>query len=244
MPIGPWLQAREHAAPAFPPRGSHVRPRKASRRRWSYPMLPCLVPGIRVATYIPWQGHYPVGSKVKRQRFIHHRKRFRAKKGPLRERSIRMERHEYELMARLEDRMWWYRALHAQIADACRGLELPSEATVLDAGCGTGGLLKRLAQFRPSWHLRGVEWDGEACAWAKRKLERGTILQGSVHHLPFAEGVFDLVISADVLCHANVDPGRALNEMRRVLKPGGRFIMSLPAYQWMLSAHDIQVHNA
>ena len=61
--------------------------------------------------------------------------------------------------------------------------------------------------------------------------------------LPFVDDSFDAAVSADVLCHAAVDPSAALAELKRVLRPGGRLILNMPAYQWMLSAHDRRVHN-
>jgi SAM-dependent methyltransferase len=64
-----------------------------------------------------------------------------------------------------------------------------------------------------------------------------------VNALPFAGGIFGAVVSADVLCHAAVEPRAALAEFRRVLRPGGRLVLNMPAYQWMLSAHDRRVHN-
>ena len=111
-----------------------------------------------------------------------------------------MEPAEYRLMDQAEAGMWWYRALHARIADALRA----TSGRVLDAGCGTGGLLARLS----------------------------------------ADASFAAVVSADVLCHAAVDPQAALAELRRVLTPGGLLILNMPSYQWLMSAHDHQVHNA
>ena len=56
-----------------------------------------------------------------------------------------MEPAEYALMDAVEDRMWWYRALHARLLDALADVR----GDVLDAGCGTGGLLARLSAERP-----------------------------------------------------------------------------------------------
>src|SRR5262249_43061270 len=49
--------------------------------------------------------------------------------------------------------------------------------------------------------------------------------------------------SLDVLCHGGVDPVLALKEAHRCLRPGAIALINLPAYGWMLSAHDRRVHN-
>ncbi|HEX6957236.1 MAG TPA: class I SAM-dependent methyltransferase [Ferrovibrio sp.] len=153
-----------------------------------------------------------------------------------------MERVEYHRMAALEDTMWWFRALHAAMIQRLGQWNLLAGAAILDAGCGTGGLLARLAAARPDFALFGLEFDTEAAALARKKARR-QIAVGSVNAMPFAGGAFDAVVSADVLCHAGVDEAAALSEFFRCLKPGGRLLLNLPAYQWMASAHDRHVHN-
>jgi SAM-dependent methyltransferase len=113
---------------------------------------------------------------------------------------------------------------------------------VLDAGCGTGGFLAVLRTRRPDLERFGVEWDRAAAERAARKSATA-VLRGSVNALPFRDACFDAVVTADVLCHAAVDPTAALAELRRVLRPGGRVVVNMPAYQWMLSPHDHRVHN-
>jgi SAM-dependent methyltransferase len=137
-----------------------------------------------------------------------------------------------------EDRMWWYRALHARLLDALAGVE----GRVLDAGCGTGGLLAALHRRMPSLSLIGVEWSAEAASRATGK-SGVPVARGSVNSLPFADARFDAVVTADVLCHAAVEPMAALTEIHRVLRPGGRLVVNMPAYAWLLSAHDTRVHN-
>ncbi len=146
-----------------------------------------------------------------------------------------MEVAEYSLMDAAEAHMWWYRALHARLLTALRGI-----GPVLDAGCGTGGLLMRLPA---ACAAIGLEYHHPAAVRARDKAKRPVVC-GSVNDLPFADDVFGQVISADVICHAAVEPVQALSEMRRVLRPGGRLILNLPAYQWMHSAHDRRVQNA
>jgi SAM-dependent methyltransferase len=149
-----------------------------------------------------------------------------------------MEPAEYALMDAAEDRMWWYRALHRRLMDALTDVQ----GKVLDAGCGTGGLLARLSAGRPDLALTGLEWSPSACRRAAAK-SGVPIVQGSTNALPFAEAGFDAAIAADLLCHRAVDPDQTLAELKRVLRPGGRLIVNMPAYAWLLSAHDRQVHN-
>jgi len=154
-----------------------------------------------------------------------------------------MERREYELMAAVEDRLWWYRGLRALAATLfarhARGRPLP----VLDAGCGTGGLLARLvaAQLRPA--PLGLEYDPTAAGIAIAKSGR-PVAVGSVNEMPFGDGALSGMFSLDVLCHRMVEPERALAEAHRCLESGGILLLNLPAYRWLASAHDARVHNA
>ena len=147
-----------------------------------------------------------------------------------------MEPDEYARMDAVEASMWWYRALHTRILAALAD----QPGAILDAGCGTGGLLAQIGQSQPAF---GLEWHQDACALAARKTGR-PIARGSINALPFAPDTFGTVIAADVLCHAAVEPAVALPEVRRVLRPGGRLIVNMPAFRSLMSAHDVQVHNA
>ena len=67
---------------------------------------------------------------------------------------------------------------------------------------------------------------------------------GAVLDAGCGTGGFDAAVLADVLCNEAVDPGAALAEVRRVLRPGGRLVVNMPAYAWLMSAHDARVRNA
>jgi SAM-dependent methyltransferase len=149
-----------------------------------------------------------------------------------------VEPQEYHLMDAVEDGMWWYRALHTRVLQA---LARP-RGRVLDAGCGTGGFLARLKATWPEAEATGLEYDPGAAARARAK-SGVLVANGSVLAMPFADTSFQAVTSMDVLCHAAVEPATALAEMHRVLAPGGRLVLNLPAFQWLLSAHDHRVHN-
>ncbi|MDD3180911.1 MAG: class I SAM-dependent methyltransferase [Opitutaceae bacterium] len=152
-----------------------------------------------------------------------------------------MSPDEYRKMAAVEDTMWYYRALHRHVR-RCLELRLqPGRGEVLDAGCGTGGLLQRLHEARPGWRLRGVDFSPEACALAR---DRGgaEISEASILALPFRDGEFDAVVSCDVICQVE-DEAAALRELVRCTKPGGVIVLTMPAYAWMYSYHDATVGN-
>lgn len=102
---------------------------------------------------------------------------------------------------------------------------------VLDMGCGDGYLLGRLAARCQS--AVGIEFEPSAVALALQRLstcDRCTVLQGSVYELPFPDGEFDAVIMADVIEHLE-NPVQAVQEAGRVLKAGGRLLMTTPKWR-------------
>lgn len=161
-----------------------------------------------------------------------------------------MDASEYERMHAAEARLWWFRALHANLLSLLNRYTPPhggrvgvSPLRLLDAGCGTGGWLQSLGYARPDIMRTGLEYDPRAAGYAEGKAGC-RIVVGTINALPFEAGAFDLVTSADVLCHAAVDQEAALTELHRVLAPDGRLILNLPAYRWLMSYHDAKVHNA
>jgi ubiquinone/menaquinone biosynthesis C-methylase UbiE len=154
-----------------------------------------------------------------------------------------MEPAEYDRMDAVEDRMWWYRAAHANMLDALLGSSPPPGSSLLDAGCGTGGLLRRVVAVAPERRPVGVDIFEPAAATARNK-SGCAVAVASANCLPFRDASFGTIFSVDVICHRNVDPARALGEARRCLMEGGSLIINVPAYQWMASFHDREVHNA
>jgi SAM-dependent methyltransferase len=154
-----------------------------------------------------------------------------------------MDPIEYAKLDRLEDRVWWFAAAHANLRMLARRVgSLAAPDRVLDAGCGTGGLLAKLAADRPGAIVIGLDADQAACTRAKAKSARA-VCRGSVNELPFADAAFSAIFSADVLCHRDVDERQALAQFHRCLGPGGILVLNLPAYRWMLSRHDAAVYN-
>jgi SAM-dependent methyltransferase len=153
-----------------------------------------------------------------------------------------VEPAEYDLMDAAEDGMWWYRALHARVLDALHARP-GAPGPVLDAGCGTGGFLRRLVEGGEGRPAVGLDYAPDAARRAAGKSGL-PVTAGTANALPFADASFGAAVSLDVLCHAAVNPEQALAELRRVLRPGGSLIVNLPAFEWLRSAHDTRVHNA
>jgi SAM-dependent methyltransferase len=147
-------------------------------------------------------------------------------------------------MAAEEDRMWWYRGLHALLLETVERWAPKPFGRLLDAGCGTGGFLRRAEVAWPSVALDGVDREPLAVALARSRLTRATIVEGDVHALPYEDGQFDAIVLADVLYHRDVEPIRAIRECRRCLRPGGVLAMNAPAYEWLRGAHDVPIHSA
>lgn len=151
--------------------------------------------------------------------------------------------------------MWFYRALHSHLERALvAGLgktaapqaPKPDEAKggpirILDAGCGTGGLIRRLGQRHANWQWTGVDVEPLACEFARSRCA-ADIVQGSLLALPFADDTFAAAVCSDVLYHLD-DDAAALREILRVLKPGGVLVINVPAHPWLWSYHDVTVHG-
>lgn len=151
-----------------------------------------------------------------------------------------MERVVYQQMAELDDRHWWYRARRRIIADLIRReATLPNSAQILEIGCGTGHNLAMLSGFG---HVEGLELDDEARAISEKRLGRKVMSSP----LPELAGVpdrhYDLIGAFDVIEHID-DDRAALASIATKLKPGARFIMTVPAHQWMWTAHDVVNHH-
>jgi SAM-dependent methyltransferase len=151
---------------------------------------------------------------------------------------------EYEVMARAEERHWWYRGLRDLLARclAHADLSLPPEPRVLDAGCGTGANLGFLHDLLHPSYLGGFDLSEEALAYARRKGAGADVYSGDICDPPIRVDGLDLITSLDVICIPGAD--RALEGVRKLvaqLRPGGLFVVNLPAYDWLYSEHDVAV---
>lgn len=123
---------------------------------------------------------------------------------------------------------WWYRA-RSELLETALTPYLDGPRRTLDVGSA----------------------DGPSVAWMRRGQQHVTLdifpdglvagegVCGSATALPFADAVFDVVSAFDVVEHC-ADDNTAISELVRVLAPGGRLLLSVPAYQWAWSDHDVR----
>jgi SAM-dependent methyltransferase len=146
---------------------------------------------------------------------------------------------DYELQThQAEDRHWWYRGRRTVIERVLDGLDLPPGARILDAGCGSGRNMVELARRGT---VTGIELSETSVALARAR-GCGEVVEGSVLEMPFPDASFELAVSLDVVEHLEDDVG-ALRELRRVVVPGGTLLVTVPAYRWLWSGHDVINHH-
>jgi len=151
-----------------------------------------------------------------------------------------MERIVYEQMAELDQRHWWYRARREVLAALIRReVQPPANARVLEIGCGTGHNLAMLGEFGS---VDALELDDEARAVAEQRLGKSVMSAPLPELAGVPERHYDLIGAFDVIEHIDDDQA-ALASIARRLKPGGKLVVTVPAHQWMWSAHDVVNHH-
>jgi SAM-dependent methyltransferase len=152
-----------------------------------------------------------------------------------------MQQHTYSIMYEVEGTHWWFtgrrRIISSFVEKICRelGRERPR---ILDVGCGTGANLEMLAQFGEA---EGVDVSTDALAFCRA---RGltNVRQGAAEKLPYEDESFDLVTALDVVEHLD-DDAAGLGEMHRVLRPGGRALLFVPAFMFLWGVQDDISHH-
>ena len=141
-------------------------------------------------------------------------------------------------MLDVDEHHWWYRGRRRIIEVELEQLPIPPGARVLDAGCGSGRTLQELARYG---EVSGIELDPTAAAAA---TERGPfdVRIGRLEELPWDDATFDLITCLDVIEHTP-DDRATLTELRRVTRPGGHLLVTVPAYQALWSQHDVDNHH-
>jgi SAM-dependent methyltransferase len=153
-----------------------------------------------------------------------------------------MDREQYDRLAYLEDRSWWFRLKREIVFDwLARELRQSGRTApprVLDLGCGAGGTLTRLPL---SARTVGLEYDAEEVREAGRRGAK-RLVRASALEIPMRSGSMDAILMLDVLEHLEDDRG-ALSEVYRVLAPGGFLLATVPAHPFLWSPHDEAFHH-
>ncbi|MCB1278599.1 class I SAM-dependent methyltransferase [Prosthecobacter sp.] len=153
-----------------------------------------------------------------------------------------MQASEYNTLRAAEEHHWWYLVLRGLVSRALVG-RLPPRGYILDAGCGTGGMLGFLQKGIRCLDVEGVDASELAVNHCQQR-GLNMVKQAPVERMPFEDGEFDAVLSLDVLYHSGVDEEKALKEMSRVLGPGGLLVVNLPAFECLRGSHDLAVCGA
>lgn len=132
---------------------------------------------------------------------------------------------EYAKGAERYDEKWAF-YVEATTRETMRRMPMTATARVLDVGCGTGELLRRLRAKYPAAALAGLDPVAEMLAVARDKLGGKEDLRiGYADSLPWAAGSFDVVVSCNMF-HYITHPVEALREMARVIVPGGALVLT------------------
>lgn len=152
-----------------------------------------------------------------------------------------MNPSEYANMYQVEDTHWWYAGMREIMSVLLNKCGVGSgDWPILDAGCGTGGMIDYLRSYGA---VTGVDIAEEAISFCQ---ERGhtRLTRASIMALPFGDACFRLVTCFDVLYHLQVkDDLAVLGELGRVLEAGGWLLLRVPAFDWLRGAHDLTVHT-
>src|SRR5450755_1355386 len=133
---------------------------------------------------------------------------------------------------------WWYRGRRRIIRSELDQLPLPAHPRVLDAGCGSGRTLQELVDYG---EVYGIELNEDAAELARGR-GHGEVRVGRLEALPWDDTTFDLITCLDVIEHTP-DDRLALAELRRVCRPGGWMLVTVPAYPALWSLHDEANHH-
>ena len=150
-----------------------------------------------------------------------------------------MEHREYQRLREYSRSYWWHvgkRALLRSVLD--QGVPRDASRPAVDIGCGAGDSFEMLAPFG---RFVGSEVTGELWEPGMERPPRPVFLaEGG--RLPFADGSLGLCTFFDVLEHVEEEDA-FLTEVRRVLRPGGFALVSVPAYMFLWSDHDVSLHH-
>lgn len=151
-----------------------------------------------------------------------------------------METAEYDKILEVEERNWWYRARRDLIAKWLRRRrrEVGRPLEILDVACAAGMSFRHFAEFG---RVRGIDLSSETVRLCKaRGIDR--IVQCDAQRLPFRDESFDVVLSLDALEHLP-DDAAGVREIARVARRDALLLITVPAFMFLWSPHDVAFHH-
>lgn len=154
-----------------------------------------------------------------------------------------MKKIEYATMAERERTYWWHvgrlKIIKTYIAAALgKTGSKKNQPKLLNVGCGTGGTVDMLEGFGT---LDNVDISDDAIKFMKQNGHTRVTKVKDIN-LPFKDATYDLVGAFDVLEHIDKQVD-ALKEWKRVIKDDGSIVLTVPAYQWLWTDHDVSLHH-
>src|SRR5262245_55702610 len=141
-----------------------------------------------------------------------------------------------DLYFELQDTHWWFQARTHFILCLLRQLKVPPSAAILDVGCSSGLLMRKLHRGGYA-NVVGLDLSEQAIRRCHAiGLSNTTAMDAT--HPQYADQSFDLLIASDILEHLD-DETTALQNWLRILKPRGRLIVCVPAFRFLWSEHDV-----
>ena len=116
---------------------------------------------------------------------------------------------------------------------------LPSGSKILDFGCGSGYLVGELQKI--GYDAYGIDFEKEAIDYGVNSGIRNLVL-GNGQKTEHSDKSFDMIVAFDVLEHIE-DEKPIIGELLRILRPGGKLMITVPAYQWLWGVQDDVSHH-
>jgi len=145
------------------------------------------------------------------------------------------EAEYFALLAELEDRNFWFRSRNRLLVWALETY-FPAMTSFLEVGCGTGYVLRGIAEAFPAARLTGSEIFVDGLQHAAERVPQAEFVQMDARAMPYREA-FDVVGAFDVIEHIDDDEG-VLSNLYSAVKPGGGLMVTVPQHRWLWSAAD------
>jgi len=150
-----------------------------------------------------------------------------------------MESSFYKTYFQLEKENWWFKARRNLIFQIFKKYNIGTDKKILDYGCGSGFLAGQLQA--KGYDVSGVDVSKEAINFGlSRGIKNLSYVGGTLTN--YEGSSFDLILAMDVIEHIKEDD-LAIKELKRLLKPSGQLVVTVPAYQWMWGVQDEVAHH-